>query len=83
MYSFFCQKYLIYYTKDMDSDLADWTVASVDGNATPLQLTLAEQEEETPYAIRMQAVGPLGPGIISDIYEVTTGQKRSFLLFCW
>lgn len=39
-------------------------------------MILGDQEEDTPYVIRMQAITDDGPGIISDSYEVTTGQKR-------
>lgn len=59
----------------MDKELADWSIATVDVNAPP-ELTLKDQEEDTPYGIRMQAISDDGPGIISDSYEVTTGQKR-------
>uniref|UniRef100_A0A915EU82 Uncharacterized protein n=1 Tax=Ditylenchus dipsaci TaxID=166011 RepID=A0A915EU82_9BILA len=68
------QKYIIYYTKDPDSDLSDWSTKNVDGNVT--STVIDNQEEDTPYVIRMQAVTDDGPGIISDSYEVTTGQRH-------
>lgn len=61
----------------MDKELSDWLVNTVNSNESNT-LTLKDQKEETPYGIRMQAISDDGPGIISDIYEVTTGQKRQF-----
>ncbi|KAI1721109.1 fibronectin type III domain-containing protein [Ditylenchus destructor] len=67
-------KYVIYYTKDPDADLADWSTKTVDGEERTA--VIGDQEEDTPYVIRMQAITDDGPGIISDSYEVTTGQKH-------
>jgi hypothetical protein len=38
--------------------------------------TIAGQEEQTPYVVRLQAIGRSGPGIISPSYEVVTGLKH-------
>jgi hypothetical protein len=68
------KKYVLYYTKQPNKPLSDWTPLVLDGDQ--LETTIADQDEETPFVVRMQAINPDGPGIISETYEVTTGIKR-------
>jgi len=69
---YFLKKYLVYYTDSPDKDLADWEIKDVGGQET----LITDLNEDTPYFIRMQAITPDGPGIISDEYEAKTGLKR-------
>ncbi|KAI6201744.1 hypothetical protein M3Y96_00874900 [Aphelenchoides besseyi] len=66
--------YVIYYTKDPDKPLGEWQTETVPGDK--LSELIANKEEDTPYVVRLQAVTDDGPGIISEPYEVTTGQKH-------
>lgn len=68
------QKYTVYYTKDADADLSEWSTKDVDGDQ--LETVVEDQEEDTPYFIRMQASTVDGPGIVSESIEVMTGKKR-------
>lgn len=59
--------------------MSDWSAKTIpSGNLNYFSIT--DQEEDTPYVIRIQAITDDGPGIISDSYEVTTGQKRKLIL---
>lgn len=40
------------------------------------EATITDQREQTPYVIRMQAIGRSGPGIISPSIELVTGLKH-------
>uniref|UniRef100_A0AC35F5C1 Uncharacterized protein n=1 Tax=Panagrolaimus sp. PS1159 TaxID=55785 RepID=A0AC35F5C1_9BILA len=72
-------KYVIYYTpEDSDAELADYNTKVVDGSDT--SVTIGNQNEDTPFIIRMQAISDDGPGIISETYKVKTGQKHIPLL---
>src|SRR5689334_5615345 len=73
-YSHIFKKYVLYYTKKPNSPLSEWTPLVLDGDQ--LETTIADQDEETPFVVRMQAINQDGPGIISETYEVTTGIKR-------
>lgn len=54
--------------------MADYSTEVVDGTAT--SATIGNQNEDTPFIIRMQAISDDGPGIISETYVVKTGLKR-------
>ena len=72
-------KYIIYYTpEDSDGDLADYQTKVVDGNDR--SATIDNQNENTPFVIRMQAISDDGPGVISESIKVKTGEKRKFLV---
>lgn len=64
----------MYYTKDADRPLGEWQSESVSGDQHSIHVT--DRDEDTRYVVRVQAVNSDGPGIISDPYEVQTGQKR-------
>uniref|UniRef100_A0A0N5CG51 EGF-like domain-containing protein n=1 Tax=Strongyloides papillosus TaxID=174720 RepID=A0A0N5CG51_STREA len=66
--------YILYYTKNPDDDLGDWKQMVVDGDLN--KATVVDQDEETNYYVKMQAVNEDGPGLISEAFEVTTGQKH-------
>lgn len=69
--------YDVYYSKNPDAPLAEWQKVSVP--ADKLNTVIGDREEDTPYVVRIQAVTDDGPGILSEPYEVTTGQKRMFI----
>ena len=68
------KSYIIYYTKNPDSPLDEWESKVVP--ADKRNLTVAVDDEDTPYVVKVQAATDDGPGIISEAYEVTTGRKR-------
>ncbi|MCP9259541.1 Mesocentin [Dirofilaria immitis] len=65
-------RYIIYYTKNPDDILGDWEKTTVEGDQ--LEITISA-DEDTPYSVRVQAATKDGPGIISEVYDVTTGKK--------
>ena len=73
-------KYIIYYTpEDSDGDLADFQTKVVDGNDR--SATIDNQNENTPFVIKMQAISDDGPGIISESIKVKTGEKRKLMIY--
>uniref|UniRef100_A0A914HSM9 Uncharacterized protein n=1 Tax=Globodera rostochiensis TaxID=31243 RepID=A0A914HSM9_GLORO len=66
--------YVIYWSKDSEAELADWSQKTVDGESR--SVLISDQQEQTPYVFRVQAIGTEGPGIISPSYEVTTGLRH-------
>ncbi|CAD6185909.1 unnamed protein product [Caenorhabditis auriculariae] len=66
--------YVVYYTKNPDSDIDEWQSETVP--AENRNLTVRVDDEDTPYVVKVQAVTDDGRGIISDTYEVTTGRKQ-------
>ncbi|VDK64046.1 unnamed protein product [Onchocerca ochengi] len=65
-------RYIIYYTKNPDDALGDWETTSVEGDQ--LEVTIPA-DEDTPYNVRVQAATKDGLGIVSEVYDVTTGKK--------
>ncbi|CEF66897.1 Down syndrome cell adhesion molecule-like protein 1 [Strongyloides ratti] len=66
--------YILYYTKNPDDDLGDWKQMIIPGDKN--NVNVVDQDEETNYYVKMQAVNEDGPGLISEAFEVTTGQKH-------
>uniref|UniRef100_A0A915MVF1 Uncharacterized protein n=1 Tax=Meloidogyne javanica TaxID=6303 RepID=A0A915MVF1_MELJA len=66
--------YSIYWSSNPDADLAEWSQKNFDSDAR--DATITDQQEQTPYVIRLQAFGSDGPGLISPSYEVVTGLKH-------
>uniref|UniRef100_A0A913HJB3 Uncharacterized protein n=1 Tax=Strongyloides stercoralis TaxID=6248 RepID=A0A913HJB3_STRER len=66
--------YILYYTKNPDDDLGDWKQVFIKGDKDNIKVI--DQDEDTNYYVKMQAVNEDGPGLISEAFEVTTGQKH-------
>jgi hypothetical protein len=65
--------YIIYYSKDPDKPMDEWQKETVSGDK--LSEIVTNKDEDTSYVVRIQAVSPDGPGIISAPIEVKTGLK--------
>uniref|UniRef100_A0A1I8AZX2 Fibronectin type-III domain-containing protein n=1 Tax=Meloidogyne hapla TaxID=6305 RepID=A0A1I8AZX2_MELHA len=66
--------YSIYWSSNPDAELSEWSQKNFDSDARGA--TITDQQEQTPYVIRLQAFGSDGPGLISPSYEVVTGLKH-------
>lgn len=69
--------YIIYYSKDPDKPLNEWDTETVSGDK--LSEIVTNKDEDTNYFVRIQAVNPDGPGLISLPQSVKTGLKRELI----